>query len=790
MPSISLAVSLRGQLLSGTRIFDPATLFSAGEPGVWYDPSDVANLNWRRNLLTWTEQFDNAAWSKTNLTVTANNSTAPDGQVTADLFAETTATGEHNTAVSTLSVTSGTSYTASFYAKYTSRQYIIFRSNIGATGSSNFANSAFDVQNGNVFSSGSGHTCSITSIGNGWYRCVVTMTPTWSGATGVFAIGMTTNGTTFSYTGDAANTILIWGAQLELGSVATDYQRITDVNTEIVERFPNATLYQDTIGTIPVTGPTNLAGNPSTVALMLDKSRGLALGAELVVNGDFSGGSTGWSLGAGWAVTGGAAVFSGNATGTDLVSTVGLPVIGKTYRVTVTQAWTSGGQARAIYGGVFFDIPAASGTYTFFMTASASAEDKFRFRALVGASVFSLDNISVRELPGNHATQGTAASRPIYGVVPQGGRRNLLLWSEDYSNAVWIAGTGASKSASKITNTSTTNVFVYQQVSGLPLSRFTASVDFKKDTARYAQLTLGYSTGNLRYAVLLDLDTGLFVEDANTATALTEKSYSISSVVDGWYRISISGTGAAGVGFLVVSGTNSLPVTRNADLDFTNATNGVAVNVRKADLRPASDLGNYQRVTTQYDVTEAGVKSLSYLSFDGADDFMGTTVDTNTIFGVAGSDPGYMIVGGANYNTAGGTAVAFARAAFLGDTGGYIGMWAYTVNGGEAGIYQWDTSEKTAARAYTIGSSAVFTGKRNPLEGVAGKIYASVNGISSAGTDVAALSAVSGTLQVGRQFTGGYINGQVFGIVARGAASTPAQINATEYWLNEKTGAF
>jgi hypothetical protein len=53
------------------------------------------------------------------------------------------------------------------------------------------------------------------------------MTPTWTGTTGVFAIGMTTNGTTFSYTGDAANTILIWGAQLELGSTATPYQRVT-----------------------------------------------------------------------------------------------------------------------------------------------------------------------------------------------------------------------------------------------------------------------------------------------------------------------------------------------------------------------------------------------------------------------------------------------------------------------------------------------------------------------------------------------------------------------------------
>jgi hypothetical protein len=37
---------------------------------------------------------------------------------------------------------------------------------------------------------------------------------------------------------------------------------------------------------------------------------------------------------------------------------------------------------------------------------------------------------------------------------------------------------------------------------------------------------------------------------------------------------------------------------------------------------------NYQRVTTQYDVTEAGVQSLSYLFFDGGSDFMSTSTIT------------------------------------------------------------------------------------------------------------------------------------------------------------------
>ena len=43
MPSIALPVSLRGQLLSGSR-FNPVSLFAAGEQGIWLDPSDLTTM--------------------------------------------------------------------------------------------------------------------------------------------------------------------------------------------------------------------------------------------------------------------------------------------------------------------------------------------------------------------------------------------------------------------------------------------------------------------------------------------------------------------------------------------------------------------------------------------------------------------------------------------------------------------------------------------------------------------------------------------------------------------------
>ena len=47
------------------------------------------------NLLTWSEQFDNAAWVKSLVTVTPNAATAPDGNNTADKLVPTSATDSY-----------------------------------------------------------------------------------------------------------------------------------------------------------------------------------------------------------------------------------------------------------------------------------------------------------------------------------------------------------------------------------------------------------------------------------------------------------------------------------------------------------------------------------------------------------------------------------------------------------------------------------------------------------------------------------------------------------------------
>jgi len=72
------------------------------------------------NLLTFSEQFDNAAWTKTNATITANSTTAPDETLTADKLVENASTGDHRT-FQGFTVSSGVVYTFSVYLKNSGR---------------------------------------------------------------------------------------------------------------------------------------------------------------------------------------------------------------------------------------------------------------------------------------------------------------------------------------------------------------------------------------------------------------------------------------------------------------------------------------------------------------------------------------------------------------------------------------------------------------------------------------------------------------------------------------------
>ena len=200
--------------------FSPATLFATSEPGVWYDPSDVANTLWLYNLLTFTEQFDNAAWAKSAVGITANSTTAPDGTLTADTCTPDTTTAAHLLFQTT---TVSGSNVQSMYVKANGYTKVSLRE--GQTGAY-FA--SFDLSGSGSVLFTSSATATITAVGNGWFRIAVvgTLTGTTRLALYVLDPSYTTGSVTSSWTPNGTSGIFIWGAQVENGSAVTAYQRV------------------------------------------------------------------------------------------------------------------------------------------------------------------------------------------------------------------------------------------------------------------------------------------------------------------------------------------------------------------------------------------------------------------------------------------------------------------------------------------------------------------------------------------------------------------------------------
>ena len=162
------------------------------------------------NLITYSEEFDNAAWVKLNTTIAANSIISPDGTTNADTMVETIASGFHRVSQSfTLSVTG--SFTSSIFAKQGERIWLAIQNNFGA----NNTTQLYNLSTGALGSqSGAGGTATITNVGNGWYRCTLTTVTSTLGA-GACNIYVSSGDNLNTYTGDGYSGIYIWGAQLE-----------------------------------------------------------------------------------------------------------------------------------------------------------------------------------------------------------------------------------------------------------------------------------------------------------------------------------------------------------------------------------------------------------------------------------------------------------------------------------------------------------------------------------------------------------------------------------------------
>ena len=264
--------------------FSPTKLFAAGEAGMWIDPSNLTSqwqdstgttpvstpgtvadssnpvglaldlrlgattltdpgnhmlqatstarplLSARVNLLTYSEDFSNAAWSSggSGTSVNSDKYTAPDGSLTADELVA----GGANASRSQSVVLSASQYTLTLRVR--AGTSTAFRFGLITGG---WLTASASIVSGSGAVSGTG-LMTVTGLDSNW--TVISLTATATAASTGF----------FIYPGpssqSAGDSIGVWGAQLELGPTALPYQRVGAASDYTATGFP---VYQHFDGT-------------------------------------------------------------------------------------------------------------------------------------------------------------------------------------------------------------------------------------------------------------------------------------------------------------------------------------------------------------------------------------------------------------------------------------------------------------------------------------------------------------------------------------------------------------
>lgn len=373
---------------------------------------------------------------------------------------------------------------------------------------------------------------------------------------------------------------------------------------------------------------------------------------------------------------------------------------------------------------------------------------------------------------GNNATQATTASRPTYGIVPLGGRRNLLTRTEEFNDSYWTKSNSAiTANADGVADlvyplTSGTLRGVERSLGAVSSAAHTISIEAKASGLNF--LYLYGAQGNV--VAYFNLSTGAVGTVGSGLTA------TITNVGGGYYRCTVTQT-VTNL-FIYAGGCDA-----NGSTQATaSGTNGILI--RNIQLELGSTATAYQRVTTQYDVTESGVQSLSYLSFDGVDDFLVTPTIT------PGIDKVQVFAGVRKLSDAGAGVIVEHSLSISSMPGSFYLLGPRSVS----------TTYDFTSRGSVLSGTAFISGYTAPITNILtglGDISGDIQTLRVNGTQVAQDTADQGTgnflaypIYIGRRAgTTLPFNGQIYNMIVRFGANLDAgTITSTETFVAGKTG--
>ena len=237
----------------------------------------------RTNLSQQSEDFSNVYWAKTDCTITANESTAPDGTTTADLWTNILSAGGAINNSITKDATART-YTSSMWVKGTAT---LFTFTLDFGGTTNRGRAQFNLATNTVIGlTNTGNftntTATITAYSNGWARLTMTTT--------------TSTGTTIRFRpffGTGGESVLIWGAQVEEGAFATSY--IPTTSATVTRAADVASITGTNFGVTRTNYIRNntmvgaVAGTPGTLPTNWGTAGNAALSTQIVETGTDNG---------------------------------------------------------------------------------------------------------------------------------------------------------------------------------------------------------------------------------------------------------------------------------------------------------------------------------------------------------------------------------------------------------------------------------------------------------------------------------------------------------------------